>query len=123
MLYKYLIPTVYKEFYGIICLFRYFNALIIGLFRPIYRQVTKSDMRVVAHKSSALAAQNFMLSMRSNGYDTCPMEGFDSLRVKKTLSLPRSAEINMIISCGIRDEKGIYGDQIRVPFDEIYFKK
>ena len=97
--------------------------MIIGLFRPIYRQVTKSDMRVVAHRSSALAAQNFMLSMRSNGYDTCPMEGFDSLRVKKTLSLPRSAEINMIISCGIRDEKGIYGDQIRVPFDEIYFKK
>ena len=64
-----------------------------------------------------------MLIMRSKGYDTCPMEGFDSLRVKKTLSLPRSAEINMIISCGIRDEKGIYGDQIRVPFDEIYFKK
>ena len=95
----------YREFYGILGLFRYFNALIIGLFRPIYRQVTKSDMRIVAHKSSALAAQNFMLSMRSNGYDTCPMEGFDSLRVKKTLSLPRSAEINMIISCGIRDEK------------------
>ena len=51
------------------------------------------------------------------------MEGFDSLRVKKALSLPRSSEINMIISCGIRDEKGIYGDQIRVPFEEIYFKK
>ena len=80
-------------------------------------------MRVVAHKSSALAAQNFMLSMTSNGYDTCPMEGFDSLRVKKALSLTRSSEINMIISCGIRDEKGIYGDQIRVPFEEIYFKK
>ena len=121
--YKYLIPTVYREFYGIIGLFRYFNAFIIGLFRPIYRQVTKSDMRVVAHKSSALAAQNFMLSMTSKGYDTCPMEGFDSLRVKKALSLPRSSEINMIISCGVRDKKGVYGDQIRVPFDEIYFKK
>lgn len=121
--YKYLIPTVYKEFYGILGLFRYLNAMIIGLFRPIYRQVTRSDMRVVAHKSSALAAQNFMLSMTSNGYDTCPMEGFDSLRVKKALSLARSSEINMIISCGIRDEKGIYGDQIRVPFEEIYFKK
>ena len=86
-------------------------------------RVTKSDMRVVAHKSTALAAQNFMLSMTSKGYDTCPMEGFDSLRVKKTLSLPNRAEINMIISCGIRDEKGVYGDQIRVPFNEVYFKK
>ena len=120
--YKYLIPTVYKEFYGLLGYIKYFYAFFIGLFRPIYRQVKNSDMRVVAHKSSALAAQNFMLSMTSKGYDTCPMEGFDSLRVKKILSLPSKSEINMIISCGIKDENGVYGDQIRVPFKEIYFK-
>ena len=121
--YKYLIPTIYKEFFGLLGYFRYINAMIIGLFRPIYRQVTNSDMRVVAHKSSALAAQNFMLSMTSKGYDTCPMEGFDSLRVKRILSLPYSSEINMVISCGIRDDNGVYGKQIRVPFDDIYFKR
>lgn len=121
--YKYLIPTIYKEFFGLLGYIRYINAMIIGLFRPIYRQVTNSDMRVVAHKSSALAAQNFMLSMTSKGYDTCPMEGFDSLRVKRILSLPYSSEINMVISCGIRDDKGVYGKQIRVPFDDIYFKR
>ena len=103
--YKYLIPTIYKEFFGLLGYIRYINAMIIGLFRPIYRQVTNSDMRVVAHKSSALAAQNFMLSMTSKGYDTCPMEGFDSLRVKRILSLPYSSEINMVISCGIRDDE------------------
>ena len=121
--YKYLIPTIYKEFFGLLGYFRYLNAIIIGLFRPIYRQVTNSDMRVVAHKSSALAAQNFMLSMTSKGYDTCPMEGFDSLRLKRILSLPYSAEINMVISCGIRDDHGVYGKQIRVPFDDVYFKR
>ena len=121
--YKYLIPTIYKEFFGVLGCFRYMNAMIIGLFRPIYRQVTSSDMRVVAHKSSALAAQNFMLSMTSKGYDTCPMEGFDSLRVKRILSLPYSSEINMVISCGIRDDEGVYGKQIRVPFDDVYFKR
>ena len=121
--YKYLIPTIYKEFFGLLGYIRYLNAMIIGLFRPIYRQVTNSDMRVVAHKSSALAAQNFMLSMTSKGYDTCPMEGFDSLRVKRILSLPYSSEINMVISCGIRDDEGVYGKQIRVPFDDIYFKR
>ena len=121
--YKYLIPTIYKEFFGLLGYIRYLNAMIIGLFRPIYRQVTNSDMRVVAHKSSALAAQNFMLSMTSKGYDTCPMEGFDSLRVKRILSLPYSSEINMVISCGIRDDDGVYGKQIRVPFDDIYFKR
>ena len=121
--YKYLIPTIYREFFGLLGYFRYINAMIIGLFRPIYRQVTSSDMRVVAHKSSALAAQNFMLSMTSKGYDTCPMEGFDSLRVKIILSLPYSSEINMVISCGIRDDEGVYGKQIRVPFDDVYFKR
>ena len=121
--YKYLIPTIYKEFFGLLGYIRYINAIIIGLFRPIYRQVTNSDMRVVAHKSSALAAQNFMLSMTSKGYDTCPMEGFDSLRVKRILSLPYSSEINMVISCGIRDDDGVYGKQIRVPFDDVYFKR
>ena len=121
--YKYLIPTIYKDFFGLLGYFRYLNAMIIGFFRPIYRQVTNSDMRVVAHKSSALAAQNFMLSMTSKGYDTCPMEGFDSLRVKRILSLPYSSEINMVISCGIRDDDGVYGQQIRVPFDDVYFKR
>ena len=121
--YRYLIPTIYKEFFGLLGYFRYLNAMIIGLFRPIYRQVTSSDMRVVAHKSSALAAQNFMLSMTSKGYDTCPMEGFDSLRVKRILSLPYYSEINMVISCGIRDDEGVYGKQIRVPFDDVYFKR
>ena len=121
--YKYLIPTIYREFFGLLGYIRYINAMIIGLFRPIYRQVTNSDMRVVAHKSSALAAQNFMLSMTSKGYDTCPMEGFDSLRVKRILSIPYSSEINMVISCGIRDDDGVYGKQIRVPFDDIYFKR
>jgi nitroreductase len=34
-------------------------------------------------QSAALAAQNFMISMAAINYDTCLMEGFDSLRVKK----------------------------------------
>ena len=95
----------------------------IGFFRPMYREVTSSDLRVVVHKSAALAAQNFMLSMSSSGYDTCPMEGFDSVRVKKILNLPSSAEINMIIGCGIRSEKGVYSEQFRVPFKEVYFER
>mgnify|MGYP003311976112 CR=1 FL=1 len=121
--YKKLMPTIYTDFFGLIGIYKKILSFFIGMFRPIYREVMFSDLRVVTHKSVALAAENFMLSMAEIGYDTCPMEGFDSLRVKKALSLPRSSEINMIISCGIRDEKGIYGDQIRVPFDEIYFKK
>jgi nitroreductase len=94
-----------------------------GIKKVVYRQVKKSDMRVVAHKSTALAAQNFLVSMAGYGYDTCTMEGFDSLRIKKILGLPQAAEISMIIGCGIRTPQGIYGSRFRVPFDEVYFKK
>ena len=121
--YKKIMPTIYSDFFGIIGIYKKLISYVIGLFRPIYREVLYSDLKVVTHKSVALAAQNFMLSMTSKGYDTCPMEGFDSLRVKNALSLPISSEINMIISCGVRDDKGVYGDQIRVPFEDVYFKK
>ena len=30
------------------------------------------------------------------------------------------AEVNMIVSCGIRDEKGVWGDRMRVDFEEVY---
>lgn len=120
--YKKLIPTIYMDFLGILGYIKYFVFQIVGLFKPIYRQTRLSDMRIVAHKSAGLAAQNFMTSMAAIGYDTCPMEGSDTLRVKQILSLPRGAEINMVIGCGIRDNKGIYGPRFRIPFEEVYFR-
>ncbi|WP_296377970.1 nitroreductase family protein [Winogradskyella sp.] len=117
-----LIPTIYTDFLGILGYIKFVVFQVIGLFKPIYRQTRLSDMRIVAHKSAGLAAQNFMTSMAAIGYDTCPMEGSDTLRVKQILDLPRGAEINMVICCGIRDEKGIYGPRFRVPFESVYFE-
>lgn len=93
---------------------------VMGLFRPVVREVSESQMSAVVHKSCALAAQTFMLAMAEKGYDTCPMEGFDSKLIKKMLHLPRGSNINMIISCGIRKEEGIWGERCRVPFEEVY---
>jgi hypothetical protein len=36
------------------------------------------------------------------------------------LGLGKGAEINMVIGCGKRDEKGVYGNRFRVPFEEVY---
>lgn len=121
--YQKIIPTLYFDFFGIIGMIKFLIFQIIGLFKPIYRQTRQSDMRIVAHKSAGLAALNFMIRMAAIDYDTCPMEGFDSLRIKKILHLPASSEINMILGCGIRDEKGVYGERFRVPFEEVYFEK
>jgi len=115
-----LIPFTYFDFFGILGWIKYLAIQVIGLFRPIYRQVRKSDLRIVAHKSAGLAAQNFMISMAAIGYDTCPMEGSDTLRIKKILNIPQAAEINMVIGCGKRHEKGVYGPRFRIPFNEVY---
>lgn len=118
--YKKIIPLAYGDFIGIFGYVKYAIYWMIGLFRPIFRQARKSDMRIVAHKSAGLAAQTFMLAMSDINYDTCPMEGIDSLRIKKLLKLPFGAEINMVISCGVRLPEGIYGDRFRIPFEEVY---
>ena len=83
--YKKIMPTIYSDFFGIIGIYKKLLSYVIGLFRPIYREVLNSDVKVVTHKSVALAAQNFMLSMNEIGYDTCPMEGSDTTRVKKDI--------------------------------------
>lgn len=120
--YEKLIPSLYTDFFGILSGLKFLIFQSIGLFKPIYRQVRNSDMRIVAHKSAGLAAQNFMMSMAAIGYDTCPMEGSDTKIVKSILKLPREAEINMVIACGIREENGIYGPRFRVPFEHVYYK-
>ncbi|RBN50728.1 nitroreductase family protein [Flavobacterium psychrolimnae] len=120
--YQKIIPALYFDFLGIIGMIKFVIFQVIGVFKPIYREARQSDMRIVAHKSAGLAAQNFMISMAAINYDTCPMEGFDSLRIKNILHLPASAEINMILGCGVRDENGVYGERFRIPFEETYFK-
>lgn len=116
-----LMPFVYARFFGVLGLFRKLLVNIISIFRPMMLEVSENDMRVTAHKSCALAAQTFMIAMANEGYDTCPLEGLDSRRLKRILKLPHGAEINMVIPCGIRDgNKGIWGERCRVPFDEVY---
>ena len=117
--YKKLIPFTYSDFFGILGWFKYLLAILVGLFKPMYRELRTQDLRVVAHKSTGLAAQTFMLSMAAIGYDTCPMEGTDTLRIKRLLKLPYRAEINMVIACGIRKSEGVYGERFRVPFEEV----
>jgi nitroreductase len=119
--YNKVIPFLYARFFGLLGLFRKALSLSVNLFRPMFLETSEAEQQAVLHKSCALAAQTFMIAMANEGYDTCPVEGLDSRRVKKLLRLPAAAEINMLISCGYRDgNKGIWGDRFRVPFEEVY---
>lgn len=113
--YNKLVPFVYTvgifSFFGFIKRILFFAG---GLFKPIIREpVSKSGVKLWAVKSTALAAENLMLSFRAYGFDTCPMEGFDSRRIKKLLKVPRDAAVVMVISAGKRGKSGIYGPRIR----------
>ena len=79
----------------------------------IKKLTSYSDMRVWSHKTTALACQNLMLSFRAFGYDSCPMEGIDSARIKKLLNLSKCDQICMVISAGKRASNGVYGKRIR----------
>ena len=63
-----------------------------------------------------------MLSMKAEGYDTCPMEGFDEKRLKRFLKLPRKSEISMVIGLGVAAEGGIYSERFRFPHEEVIFE-
>jgi nitroreductase len=121
--YSKIMPLAYRnDFLGFNTLLRTIIMIYLGLRKPIMRVTTHADQRVICHKSCALAAQTFMLSLAADGYDTCPMEGFDARLVKKILKLPAAAEITMIVACGIAKEGGIYGERLRLPMEEIIFE-
>ena len=93
---------------------------VIGFRKPVPREPTsKAELITWAVKSTALACQNLMLAFRAAGYDSCPMEGMDSSRLKKLLKLPSDAVVVMGISAGQRAEDGVFGKQIR--FDKKLF--
>ena len=122
--YESLIPKYYFNdpfrIWGTIKKILYF---FIGLKQPMVRHGNGTDVRISVHKSVALAAQTFMLSMKAEGYDTCPMEGMDSIRVKKLLKLPRKAEVVMVMGCGPGSEKGIYSERFRLPNEVVIFER
>ena len=115
-------PLLYtNDPFGFMSLLRRSISFFAGLNKPFVRVGGKANQRIGAHKSCALAAQTFMLSIAAEGFHTCPMEGFDEKRVKKALILPRGAEINMIISVGLGTEPGIWGPRMRIPNEEVIF--
>ena len=116
------IPFLYGRFFGLFGLLRKGLMQLLTPFRPMLHQTSEADGNVILHKSCALVAETFMLAMSEIGYDTCPLEGFDSWRVKRALHLPFSAQISMIVSCGIRDEATELGERFRIPFEEQYFR-
>ncbi|MEK1906545.1 MAG: nitroreductase family protein [Pseudomonas sp.] len=125
------VPTRIRHFYsktapfqynqgplGLLGLFKRQLLRVLALRKPLMRTPnSKAGMRIWAVKSTALAAQNLMLAFQSHGFATCPMEGFDEVRLRRVLDLPREAIPIMLLAVGHQDEKGVYNPRLRFPLD------
>ena len=89
---------------------------------PFMQDVYSKHVPIVVNKSVALAAQTFMLSITAEGYDSLPMEGLDSKRIKKLLNLPKKASINMAIAVGKGATKGVRGKRFRLDYEAVVFE-
>lgn len=122
MYYQKLIPITYRwGFLNSFALIKWMGTSIVGMFRPLPRGPHfLSELQLVAVKSAALAAQNFVLALTAEGLSTCMMEGFDEYRVKSLLKLPASSRVVMVIAIGFEGDKAFWGPQFRLPVDQVF---
>lgn len=127
------VPAIVERYYTRTVTFAYDSGLLqlkaygkkllvtlMGLARPIIRgPFTRSEMKVWAAKTCALAAENLMLALTAHGFDSCPMEGFDAVRVKRLLRLKRDEFTVMVIAAGEQAEKGVYNTRFRFPREQV----
>ncbi|MEP9316038.1 nitroreductase family protein [Pseudomonas sp. LABIM340] len=126
-----LVPERIRHFYETIAPFQYnqgafglrgfFKRLLLrmtGLKHPVMRSPNShEEMRLWAVKSTALAAQNLMLAFQSHGYSTCPMEGFDDMRLREVLPIPPHAIPILLLAVGKKGEHAVYNPRLRFPLE------
>ena len=113
--YEKLVPFSYNQgrlgFFGLVKRVLFF---FIGLKKPIPREPSSCNhMKIWAVKSTALASENLMLAFAAHGFDSCPMEGMDALRVHRLLNLPSDALVTMVLAVGKRRPDGVTLPRIR----------
>lgn len=117
--YNKLVPILYyHDIFGVSNIVKklfsiFYNLL--GFFKPVLRSpIYKHELFEVVTKSTALACQNLMLGLVAEGFDSCPMEGFDEKKVKKILNLNRNCHVVMILGIGKAAKDGVYGERYRI---------
>jgi len=119
--YRKLVPFMYfNDPLGVTGLLKRILFFFVGFFKVVPRgPAFRHQLFSMVTKTTALACENFALSIVDQGYGSCTMEGFDESRVKRLLGLGRGAEVVMVFGVGRPAADGIYGEQIR--FDSKLF--
>lgn len=117
MYYEKIIPASYQwGWFNLLGLLKWAGFKLAGIFRPVPRRPAfKSDVYEVAIKSAALAAENFVLAIAAQDFDSCMMEGFDEVRVRRAIGISRAERVVMVIGVGKAAPRGTWGPPFRIP--------
>ncbi len=69
-------------------------------------------------RSVGIAGQTIMLAAKAMGYDSCPIIGFDPVKVAEIINLPEDHAIGMIVVVG-KAAKPAHGRGGQLPMDEV----
>ncbi len=100
--YRKIAPFAYENgYFNLLGIFKKLLFFFIGLKKPMIRgPASEKDLQIWAVKTTALACENFMLSIQASGYNSLPMEGFDKVRLHRLLGLASDAVTVMVIAVG-----------------------
>lgn len=117
MYYEKIIPASYRwGWFNIFGLLKWIAFSLVGIFRPVPRRPAfKSDAYEVAIKSAALATENFVLAIAAQDYDSCMMEGFDEVRVRRAVGIACAERVVMVIAVGKAASRGTWAPPFRIP--------
>lgn len=87
--------------------------------RPTPNVITSAaEATAYVASQTMLAAENFMIAAKASGLETCPMEGFDEVRLKTLLKIPHYMHVPLIISVGHPLEGDEKPRSVRLPLAE-----
>lgn len=73
--------------------------------RGLYEGGGEAFQRDEAIRNASLSAMMFMLIAKDKGWDTCPMIGFDSKKMRETFQIPDRYELVLLITIGKENTK------------------
>jgi nitroreductase len=93
---------------------------IVPMIAPFYEN-NPHIQRDEAMRSIGIAAQSLMLTAKAMGYDSCPMIGFDPIKVAEIINLPENHVIGMMLTVG-KSIKQANARSGQLPYEEIVFR-
>ncbi len=85
---------------------------------PQYYNNNPQLQRDEAMRSIGIASQTLMVAAKAMGYDSCPMIGFDPVKVAEIINLPADHVIGMMLTIG-KAKSPAKGRGGQLPFEEV----